>query len=433
MLLIYLPAITPRTEYVFDLLFKIELGVNYTITTNRNAFERYGQEKLNYSSTRNEMEFFIKASTLLFEKSVEKINITVENKYGSIVLFPNDGSCDIGFDIFAAVFYMVSRYEEYLPFQPDKHGRFKASDSLAFKNNFLQYPVVNIWIKHFKNTLAEKFPALQFRSSSFKAMVTYDIDIAYAYKGRGKLRTVGATAWDIARLKFRNILNRFNSIVKDKDPWNIYDELKNTILKNHLESIFFFLVGSYSRYDRNINYKDPLMTDLITKVSGYSDIGVHPSYTSSEMPEKILIEKQRLEKILNKKIVKSRQHYLRFTLPDTYYQLSKAGITEDYSMGFADMPGFRAGTCTPFYFYDLRKEKATGLKVFSITCMDANFLYYSKLKPVESLDVILDLIREVKKVDGLFISVWHNNTLSDEGIYKDWKGVHDSVISAVSN
>lgn len=432
MLLIYLPAVTPRTEYVFDLVLKNELGLNYTITTNRNAFERYGQEKLNYSSARIGEGFFIKASTLLFEKSVEKINIPLAKKYESVILFPNDGSCDMGFDVFAAVFYMVSRYEEYLPFQPDKHGRFKAPDSLAFKNNFLQYPVVNIWIRHYKNKLAEKFPSLQFRSSSFKSIVTYDIDIAYAFKGRGKLRTLGATAWDVVRLKFRNIYKRFNSLITDKDPWNIYDELKNTIIKNRIDSIFFFLVGNYSRYDKNVDPGDPLMTDLITKTAEYSDIGIHPSYQTSEIPEKILIEKQRLEKIVSNKVVKSRQHYLRFTLPGTYNNLLNAGITEDYSMGFADMPGFRAGTCTPFYFYDLCKEKATGLKVFSITCMDANFLYYSKHNPRDSMQIILELSKEVKKAEGLFISVWHNNILSDEEIYKGWKDVHDNVISAVS-
>ena len=432
MLLIYLPAITPRTGYVFDLILNNELGIEYTATTNIKEFKEYGQEKINYSSARFGEEIFIKASSLLFGHSIQKINIPRENNEKATLLFPNDTSCDIGFDIFAAVFYMVSRYEEYFSFNPDKHGRFKAVESLAYRNNFLQYPVVNIWIKYLKNKLKEKFPSFQFKSSSFKAIVTYDIDIAYAFKGRNIFRLAGATVKDFLRLKFRNILKRFNSLLSSNDPWDIYDSLKTTIKKSKLTSIFFFLLGDYSKYNKNLKYDHPLMLELIKKISSFSDIGIHPSYTSSEIPEKILIEKTRLEKISNKEINKSRQHYLRFNLPDTYNQLLQAGITEDYSMGFADMPGFRAGTCSPFYFYDLKNERTTNLKVFPTAFMDANFLHYAKLSPSESLKVILALINEVKSVDGTLISIWHNNTLSDDGIYKGWKSVHEEMIKRIS-
>ncbi len=432
MLLIYLPAVTSRTEYVLELIFKNELGIEYTTTTDIKIFAAHDREKINYSEKRISEEMFIAASIQLFEHTIKKINIGVEKKHGLPILFPNDASCDIGFDIFAAVFYMVTRYEEYLPFTPDKHGRFKAQDSLAYQNNFLQYPVVNIWIKHFKNILTERFPSLQFRSSTFKAIVTYDIDIAYAFKGRNVFRLIGATVKDVFKGKLRNISNRVNSLITKKDPWDIYDSLKETIEKNELNSIFFFLSGDYSRHDKNIHFDHYLMAELIKKISAFSDIGIHPSYYSSIATDKILIEKTRLEKISNKKINKSRQHYLRFNLPDTYNQLSAAGITEDYSMGFADMPGFRAGTCTPFYFYDLKNERLTELKIFPITCMDANFLYYSKLKGSESLEDILALINEVKNVNGLFISIWHNNTLSDAGIYKGWKSIHDEMVKRIS-
>ncbi len=432
MLLIYLPAITSRSEYVFDLLFKNELGIEFTATTDIKMFTAHQQEKINYSLMPVEEELFIKASTLLSENTIRKIDIKVDKTNEFSVLYPNDDPCDIGFDIFAAVFYMVSRYEEYLPFIPDKHGRFKAADSLAYQNNFLQYPVVNIWIKYFRDRLLQKFPSMQLRSSTFKAIVTYDIDIAYAFKGRSVFRLTGALAKDVLRLKFKNIFHRINSLFIKKDPWDVYDSLKEIITKNNLSSVFFFLLGDYSMHDKNIHYDHPVMTELIQKVCEYSGIGIHPSYRSSAKPEKILIEKTRLEKIADKKISKSRQHYLRINLPQTYTQLLSAGITEDYSMGFADMPGFRAGICTPFYFYDLKNEKSTSLKIFPTTCMDANFLYYSKSKPSESLEIIVALINEIKNVNGTFISIWHNNTLSDNGIYKGWERVHNEMIKQIS-
>jgi hypothetical protein len=431
MLLIYLPAITSRSEYVFELIFKYELSIKYDITTDIKFYETHKYEKINYSSKRIGEEIFIKASPLLFECSIEKINISVEKKYETTVLFSNNASCDIGFDIFAAVFYMVSRYEEYLPFIPDKHGRFKAADSLAFQNNFLPYPVVNIWIKYFKHSLLKKYPSLQIQSTIFKALITYDIDVAYAFTGRNMFRSAGATVNDIVRLKFKNIFKRISVLFNGEDPWDVYDFLKATITKNNLSSIFFFLLGDYSRHDKNINFNHRKMTELVNKVSEFSDIGIHPSYKSSVHPEKILIEKARLEKIAGKQITKSRQHYLKFNLPGTYNQLLAAGIAEDFSMGFADTPGFRAGTCTPFYFYDLENESSTGLKIFPMTCMEAGFLYYSKLNPNESLGVILALINEVKKVEGLFICIWHNNTVSDDRIYKNWKWVHNEMIKGI--
>ncbi|HUS00823.1 MAG TPA: polysaccharide deacetylase family protein [Chitinophagaceae bacterium] len=428
MLLIYLQALTPRTEYIFDLVFKNELGISYTITTNRHAFERYGQEKLNYSCTRSDKDFFIYSSTLLFKKSIEEINIPVEKKYEFVVLFPNDASCDMGFDIFAAIFYMVSRYEEYLPFKPDKHGRFKASDSFAYQNNFLQFPVVNTWIQDFKKKLSEKFPLLQFQSGSFKAIVTYDIDLGYAFKGRSSFRFAAGSAKDILTLNFRNLLNRFSGLSGNKDPWDVYDSLKETLVKNKLRSVFFFLLGEYSTYNKNINFDHPLMADLINNIAAFSDIGIHPSYESSENPGKILIEKSRLEKISGKKIIKSRQHYLRLKLPDTYNELLKTGVTQDYSMGFADMPGFRAGICTPFYFYDLRNEKQTTLLLYPVTIMDGNFMKYLKKKPAESIQIIFRLIDHVKNVKGTFISIWHNHTLSNDHKNKGWREVHEAMI-----
>lgn len=430
MLLIYTPEISTRTDYIFELIFQNELGIGYTVTKNKAKFEGYSAEKINYSYTQIGDELFIKASSLLSQSSIEKIDVPVEIKDGINVIFP-DNESDTGFDIFSAVFYMVSRYEEYLPFTPDTHGRFKASDSLAYRNGFLQSPVVNKWISLLRTLLSSKFPALVFRTSTFNSIITYDIDIAYAYKGRDLKRSVGGVARDIITLQFQNVLRRLAAHQTKKDPWDVYDHLEDIITGSKLASIFFFLVADQSRYDKNIPFDHPEMIELVQKVAAFSQLGIHPSYNSMHHPEMILMEKLRLEELSGKKIIKSRQHYLRFTLPGTYNHLVKAGIMEDYSMGFADMPGFRAGTCTPFYFYDLKNERMTALKIFPTTFMDANFLYYSRTPPEKGFQVIMALLDEVKKAGGTFISIWHNNTVSDHGIFKGWKYVHDEMIKNI--
>jgi hypothetical protein len=295
----------------------------------------------------------------------------------------------------------------------------------------LQKPIINIWINILKNILQKKFPSLQIKSTSFNAIVTYDIDVAYKFKGRSFIRTIGSTLKDIAGFKIKNIEQRIQTLLKiKKDPWDVYENLKDIILQNKLSSVFFFLLANKTKNDRNLDHKNPAIKKLINNIKTYSEIGIHPSFSTSSFPEKILIEKERLENLSGKKITKSRQHYLKFKLPDTYISLLKAGITQDYSMGFPEISGFRAGTCKPFYFYDLKKEKITGLEIFPITFMEGSFMN-SKTSPGESLQQILNLIEEVKNVQGTFISLWHNHTISETDKYSDWKSIHYKMIQSI--
>ncbi len=425
MLLIYLPQNSSRCRYVFKLIFTEELGIEYRTSNDRNEFLKYSGEKLNYSEERIGEAFFIKASNLLWETEIQKQAIKVVEKETVKVLFPNEDD-DLGFDVFAAVFYMVSRYEEYLPFDSDEFGRFKAKESLAFQNNFLQKPVVNIWIKIFKKALKNKFEKLEFKASTFKAIVTYDIDVAYKFKGRSFGRTIGSALKDLLGFHAHDFKQRIETVLQSaKDPWDVYDDLKQMISKNHLPSIFFFLLADKSELDRNLHYQNPEMKKLIKRIESFSDIGIHPSFYTSSFPEKMLTEKQRLEKLSFQKITKSRQHYLKFKLPHTYNFLLSAGITEDYSMGFAAEPGFRAGVCKPFYFYDLENEKATDLKIFPITFMEGTFM---DSKPEDAVKKILELLKEVKSVGGIFIPLWHNHTISETNEYAAWKKVHDQMM-----
>jgi hypothetical protein len=98
-------------------------------------------------------------------------------------------------------------------------------------------------------------------------------------------------------------------------------------------------------------------------------------------------------------------------------------------MGFADEPGFRAGTCKPFYFYDLKNEKATSLKIFPVTCMDATFIYYLEKSAEKSLLQILNLLKEVKKVNGTFIPIFHNEIIAE----KSWNLVHQRTIQQIKS
>jgi len=429
MLLIYLSKNSSRCEYVFQYIFTHELAIEYRTTNDRNEFEKYPSEKINYSNKRMGEALFIKPSTLLFENEIKKQQIPVVEKGSVKVLFPTEED-DLGFDIFSAVFYMISRYEEYGPFKPDKFGRFNAKESFAFQHDFLEKPVVNIWIEIFKKALKNKFEKLEFNVSTFTTILTYDIDVAYKFQGRSFGRTIGSALKDLSQFHLQNLKERLQTLLQSKkDPWDIYDHLQEVISKNKLSSIFFFLLADKSPHDRNLHHRNTVLKKLINEIETFSDIGIHPSFYTSSFPGKILIEQQRLEKLSGQKILKSRQHYLKFKLPDTYNSLLSAGITEDYSMGFPDEAGFRAGTCKPFYFYDLKNEKATDLKIFPFTFMEGTLM--KELKPSDALKKILKLLEEVKSVKGTFIPLWHNHTISETEEYAAWKKVHDQMIEKI--
>lgn len=433
MLLIFSPFFSTRCDYVFDLIFKQEFGLQYTVTSNFTEFQNHEDERLNYSDSKIEDAFFIKSTSLLFENEIKIQEPRVEEKQGRKVLFPNDED-DLGFDVFSSVFYMVSRYEEYLPFTADKYGRFKAENSLAFKNDFLHLPVVDVWINNFREALQKKYPSLVTKKTSFNAILTYDIDVAYKFRGRNAGRTIGSLAKDLFKFQIKNVFRRIQTLTKSKkDPWDIYDELEKTIVQNKLQTIFFFLLSDKSEYDRNLDYRNPALKKLVEKITSFSETGIHPSFYTSDFPEKIKIENERLENLSGKKIMKSRQHFLRFVLPDTFNNLIAAGINEDYSMGYAETPGFRAGTCKPFFFYDLKNERVTGLKVFPITCMDATFIYYTKKTAEKSLIEILNLLKEVQKVNGTFISIFHNDHLAEDADGKKWNSVHNKMIMQIKS
>ena len=424
-----MPSISSRVKYIFEIIFQKHLGISYSITSNKKEFEVHSQEKINYSSLRFENSFFIRSADLLFENNISPQKIPVSELDSHKVLFPHL-DCDLRFDIFSASFYLLSRYEEYLDFTSDEFGRFQATDSLAYQNDFLKLPIVDIWILYFKKKLAYIFPTLVFSSTkNFKALLTYDIDIAYKFKGRNLLRTVGSSFKDLLQGNFKNIVQRKIVLLKiRKDNWDIYDELQHTIQKTKFSSIFFFLVGNPSKYDRNLKTERPLMVQLINKIAAFTEIGIHPSFYSNQNSSQLKVEKEKLENIVKKKIIKSRQHFLKLKFPDTYSNLIALGIKEDYTMGFPEMPGFRAGTCTPFYFYDLQKEQKTDLLIFPISCMEASFKYYLKSSPEESLSLIKNIINSVRGVNGTFISIWHNDNLEDTQLDKNWRWCHKEMI-----
>lgn len=429
MLLIYTPKKTTRLTYIFDFIFKDILGVEFQISTDREEFGRNTSPKLNYSDAPFSSEPFIYSSHLLSEKGIREQEISFNLWNDTPVLFYTHPRYEFPFDVFAASFYLITRYEEYLPHLRDEYDRYLPNTSIASKKNFINKPVVDIWAYQLKNYLQKFFPDLKFSERKYRFISTIDIDNAYAYLEKGFMRTTGAFIRSLVKFELSDFKDRlFSQLNLMHDPYDTYSFQLKLQKKYNLKTIYFFLLGDYDLNDKNVSASSFRFRSLIKYLADYAAVGIHPSFASNSRPEKVRIEIQRLNKIVRRDIRNSRQHFLKLKFPHTYRTLIENDITDDYTMGYAHTTGFRAGTCTSFRFYDLDNEEITSLNIHPFAVMDATLKYYLKLTPEESLPKIQLLIDEVKRVNGTFTSLWHNESLSEYKQWKGWKYIFEEMI-----
>lgn len=428
-MLIYTHRITHRLEYIFKQIFAEMIGISYTLTTDEEAFAASELPKISYAYNPVGDELFFQAKNLLFETGINEQNISIIDWENTKAFFSVGKKSALPFDVFAASFFLLSRYEECLPHRRDIYDRFEAKESIAYQHGFLKKPVVNIWVKKIKELLKEKFSSLQFKESKYKYISTIDIDNAYAYKHKGLLRTAGAFANDLVSLNFSQMKERLKVLTGfQQDPYDTYEHQFALHKKYNLRPIYFFLLADYDVNDKNVPHHNIKFQSLIKSIADRADVGIHPSFNSNKIPQKLETEIDRLSDIVHREITKSRQHFLILHFPKTYRNLIDMDITDEYSMGYAQETGFRAGICTPFYFYDLDLETETKLKVHPFTVMDATLKYYMKFEPDAAIEHIKDMVKEVKAVDGVFISLWHNETLSEKAQWHGWKRVYEETI-----
>ncbi|MFA4864493.1 MAG: polysaccharide deacetylase family protein, partial [Bacteroidales bacterium] len=168
--------------------------------------------------------------------------------------------------------------------------------------------------------------------------------------------------------------------------------------------------------------------ELLLKLSLTAEMGLHPSYQSFIRPEIFKKEKLRLEEIVQKPVITSRFHFLRLKFPQSYRDLAAAGIREDFSMGYSSLNGFRASTCTPFYFYDLEREERSNLRIHPFIFMDSAMIDHLRITPEAAVEEIKDLINQVEIYGGEAIGIWHNYSLSEKDQYKGWREVLISIL-----
>ncbi len=430
-ILVYTQRLTPRVDYTIRFIFEDILGVRVRITSSYSEAKLHCGVLVSYCMLAVKDGIHIVPHNLMIEDSVERQKIEFFKWEELPAFFKTSKEADIPFDLFAAVFFLITRYEEYLLFEPDKHNRFASDQSVASLGGFLYEPIVDQWTYKLVKKIQDKFPSFKINPKRFEFIPTIDVDNAYAYQHKGVGRAILGTLRSLFTLRFSDVTNRIIVYLNlKKDPFDIY-ESAFTLLKDWPKTIWFILVGKNGRYDRNIPVQQYEMQSLIHRIGDKFKVGIHPSYYSGTSYDRVKLEINDIARILNVNIKQSRQHYLRIFLPTTYSNLVLLGIKEDYSMGYSDSIGFRAGTCTPFKFYNIREEKVLDLKIIPFQTMDYTLCEQMRMNPLEALNSIMNLVDKVYKVNGTFVSIWHNEYMSGIAPWKGWELLMPLVLEKV--
>ncbi|UAY51867.1 polysaccharide deacetylase family protein [Ferruginibacter albus] len=432
MVLLYSSSSTSRLQYICNFIFKELLNTDVAITTDTIEFENNTGVKINYSNREfSSSSFTLIPAALLFETDIKEQPIECFETNSYKAFFKTIGN--FSFDIFAASFYLLSRYEEYLPHEKDMYGRYSHESSLAYKEEFLKLPLINIWVQDFAKNLRSKFSLFSFQFSPFTFIPTYDIDIAYAYKGKGLLKNIGGSVRSFFTFKFSAFSERIAVLAGiKKDPYDTFEWLDKLHKKYNLSPLYFFLVAEKNYlYDKNTLPHTKIMKQLIADHAKKYPIGIHPSWQSGDDLSLLKKEISFLQEVSGKEIKECRRHYLRFNIPEGYYKLLDINMLSDHSMAYATVNGFRASIANSFYWYDLKNEKQTALRVHPFCYMEANSLFEQKVSAEEAFTEMVYYANICKQVGGTMVTLWHNHMISSEKTYKGWAEAYEKFLATL--
>lgn len=372
MILIHTSAVKPRIRYIFRHFFYHRLGQDVSFTSDVSAFVAHKGPKMSYGDVPLGNEFFIAAHGLLFEQGVNPVDIAVFDWDGLPAFFATSEKSMLPFDFFAASFYLISRYEEYMPYAADTLGRYKPEQSLAFTHNFLDQPLVDMWFTRFLEKWNAFFGLTTTKKHPPAIALVVEIPQLYAYKHKTFFRTFFEGVYDFGRLKFAAVFDRVMVLLGlREDPLDGLLEHLEDFQSAAVSFHFFALYAALGVHDKSLSVFNKKHQQEIKSLSDYAPTAPLASYESTQKKQLLLLDMKRFSGLIHRPIKAIRQHKLVLRFPDTYRAFSAAGIARDYSLQYADSPGFRASTAFPFRFYDLGDELQTSLTIHPICLSEA--------------------------------------------------------------
>ncbi len=343
----------------------------------------------------------------------------------------------IHYDILGLTYWMLSRQEEVGRTDLDAHGRFPATSCHAFKHGYLERPIVDEWLHILGQVITRTWPGLQLKQHSFSMKVSHDVDAPSRYgfaSAKGLLRSM---AGDV--LKRRDIQSalrapwiRLNTrdALHPSDSFNTFEWIMDMSDRHGLTSAFYFICGRTSNMDAAYEPEHPAIRALMRRIHQRGhEVGLHPSYGSYQKPEIIAAEAQRLRRVAAEDGITQpewggRMHYLRWEQPITLRAWADAGMDYDSTLSYADLPGFRCGTCFEYPAFDPVQGEILNVRVRPLIAMECTVMAprYMGLGTGDAAHAKFSQLKDACcAVDGCFTLLWHNSqfeTEAERGLYE---------------
>lgn len=426
MLFIFIAKSSPRITYVFKHICTRILGMDIQLSTSVEEFVAHKGPKISYGKQPLGNELFFQANGLLERQGVESIDINVKPWEETQCFFQVSDKSSLPFDIFSATFYLLSRYEEYLPHVKDNLGRYPANESLGVKNDFLLQPVVDIWAIKFQGVLSNAFPDLLIPKRTMRIHSLVEASQPFAYAHKGPLRSIIGYFRELTSFKLKDLGQRTQVLLRlRRDPYDTFKWIVTTSRKSKAHLTLFFLLGENPEFEENLNTQRNRFTSLIKYLADYTKVGLLFSAESSVHYHLLRSEKRRMEAIVHRDLEQAMNARFLVNLPDIYRSFVELEVKNDYTMVYEDAPGFRAGTCTPFLFYDLDFEIKTPLTIHPIALSTAAFTESTNDEIIKTFNYAL---KQVELVGGTFSMVFSNQNFSFTDGNKIWRDLFSDTL-----
>lgn len=438
----------PEKKYVFDILFRDAIGVDYSIHFHEHAFYL-----INCGSSQIKIrdDFFSRFEdgigygheknipTSVFKSSVPWNDEDLIGLFGDESIEIKKNNASIGLDIFASTFFMLTRWEESVSPHKDLRNRFLAINSLAYKNDFLLRPIVNEYVLFLKELLENLGHLIAPPVADYQLVLTHDVDRAFKW---GTWEDYFLHPLRKAKQKKKQPKNALKSFAKEiskgfntekHDTYNTFDFLMNESEKVGARSHFFLLVGRTNyRFDPKNRIHSNRYQQLLKSITDRGHrIGFHPSYETYKDEALFRKELDLLFTVAPNATKIGRQHYLRFSVPETWQIWDDCSMEWDSTLGYADYPGFRAGYCKAFNVFNWKKRTPLKLKELPLLGMDVTPNHSHKLSYELFFNHLKEISDQVKKHQGTFVLLWHNSFLviDDNTKYFDY---YQNLITEIS-
>jgi hypothetical protein len=347
-----------------------------------------------------------------------------------------DGMIDFGdgrSDLVASAFWHLSRWEERAGSARDEHGRFPAATALADPAR----PAVDALLREFRGHVGDT------GRTPFTVALTHDVDIPWRWSRPRALLGAAARARGAARARHprdaaAEVLGLAAAPVRHlrgTDPNWSYERIATIERAHGGRSTYFVMAGHHVPADGpDPAAYDRLRPAIVAQIAAQGDeVGLHPSYTASERPERIAEERARLEQLTGVAVAGMRFHYLRHEAHSALPAVDRLGFAYDSSQGYGDAIGLRAGLSFPYRPYHLAADRPLDLIELPLAVMDATLAEerYLGLAPAEGLARTLGLLERVADVGGTVAILWHTDRFSRE-YARGWDRVYESVLEWVA-